>query len=108
MALLVTRPLDKSILGQDGRLKMEWDAFFNLVQNQLNLLQRAGKFTMAAGASKTITDARITATSHVDLTATNASAAALTLYVANIVPGVSFDVVGAGAGTETYTYSIVG
>lgn len=108
----VIRPVDKAPLRQDGRLKLEWDAFFNSVQTLLTQLQVTGTATLAAAASTSIADARVGPNSHIQLQATNAAAGALDVYVANQVAGVGFDVRtasgAAAAGTETFSYWVVG
>lgn len=110
------RPLNKVIVRPDGRLLLEWDGFFAFLQDTITKIQTAGSFTMAAAASKTIADKRVTAASNIQLQATNAVAAKLqgsanALYVTNLVPSVGFDVhtsTSAAAGTETFTYVILG
>jgi hypothetical protein len=74
-----------------------------------------GSFTLAAAATTTVLQPAVTATSFINLTPTNASAATLEgsakkLYISSISPGVSFTVAtGNGvsaAGTETFSYSV--
>lgn len=112
----IVRPADKHIVNSNGTVTLEWDAYFNLVQRAINAIGTTSSFTMAAGVSKTISDASVTASSCIVLTPTNAAAATLqasasSLYITSIVAGVSFDVhtaSGSAAGTETFTYSIIG
>ena len=75
-----------------------------------------GTFTMAAAATKTVTDANIKSTSLVLWTATNAAAGTLEgsakkLYLSALAAGTSFTVATASgvaaAGTETFSYLIV-
>ena len=76
-----------------------------------------GQFTCAAGASTTVTDANVKATSHIQLQDINADAATLQgsakrLYVdlATIIPGVSFVVKTASStasGTERFSYTVI-
>jgi len=80
-----------------------------------NLFPRSnGTFTMAASASKTITDANVKTTSVIPLTATNAAAGTLmgsakSLYVT--AGNGSFTVTTASgvaaAGSETFSYSVL-
>ncbi len=73
-----------------------------------------GTFTMAAAASKVVTDANVTAASFITLTPTNAAAGTLmaganSLYVT--VGNGSFTVTtaggGAAGGTETFSYAVL-
>ena len=75
----------------------------------------AGTFTMAAAASKVVSDTNVASNSIITLTPTNAAAGTLqqsteTLYISSISPGVSFTVAtadgGSAAGTETFSYLI--
>lgn len=90
----------------------------NLIQALTNLLPFSGaigSFTSTAGSTTTVADATVQATSHIDLTPTNAAAATLdsaatAYYVSARTVGVSFTLTtanaGAAAGTETWTYQI--
>lgn len=78
---------------------------------------QVGSFTLAAAATKVVSDVRVTATSKINLTAINAAAGTLmgsvkSLYVSALSAGVSFTVATANAasaaGTETFDYNIVG
>jgi hypothetical protein len=113
----ITRPLDKVIFdSHTGRISLEWDTFFNTLQITLNNLLRTGSFAMASGASHTVADTRVTASSFITLSATNAAAASLmagasSLYITGKSAGVGFDVhtaSSAAAGTETFDYWVVG
>lgn len=115
--MTILRPQSKSIVDRaNGLLSLMWDKFFNDIQKALNNIQAEASFTMAASTSKTIADARVTATSHISLTPTNAAAATLmagsaALYVSARVSGVSFTlttITGSAAGTETFTYGVLG
>lgn len=75
-----------------------------------------GTFTMAAAATKTVSDANVKATSAIIWSPTNAAAGTLEgsankLYLSTIVAGTSFTVstssAAAAAGTETFSYIIV-
>ena len=89
------------------------------INQQLQALSRlsSGTFTMAAAATKVVSDANVAANSIITLTPTNAAAGTLqqsteALYVptASISPGVSFTVAtsdgGSAAGTEAFSYLI--
>lgn len=72
-----------------------------------------GSFTMAAAATKTVTDGNVTTTSFISLTPTNASAAALmaganSLYVTAGTGSFVVSTAGGGsaAGTETLAYAV--
>ena len=117
MAKIITRPLDKIILDALNRIKLEWDTFLSDVQSAINNIQKSGVFTMSATSSKVVADSRVTAVSHIDLRATNAAAGALMgsaghLYISARTSGVSFTVAtsngGNAAGTENFTYAILG
>ena len=89
------------------------------VQLQLDVLGARvakGSFTMAAAATKTVTDANVTSTSVILLVPTNAAAGTLqgsakSLYVSTKTAGASFAVATASgvaaAGTETFDYVII-
>ena len=75
-----------------------------------------GSFTMAAAATKTVTDANVTAASKVIAVPTNAAAGTLQggakhLYLSAIVAGTSFTFATASGvaagGTETFDYVII-
>jgi hypothetical protein len=113
----ITRPLDKIIFDpKTGRISLEWDTFFNTLQITLNNILRTGSFSMSAGATHTIADSRVTATSFISLSPANAAAATLQagasgLYVTNKAAGTGFDVhtaSGSAAGTETFDYWVIG
>jgi hypothetical protein len=115
--MTILRPQSRTILDAvSGLLSLMWDKFFNDVQKALNNIQGNASFTMTATTSKTIADTRVTASSHITLMATNAPAADLmagsaALYVSARTPGVSFTVTaaaGSAAGTETFTYGVLG
>jgi len=87
------------------------------IVNALRAITRlsGGSFTMAAAATKVVTDTNVTATSIIILMPTNAAAGTLqqsteTLYISSISAGVSFTVAtadgGSAAGTETFQYLI--
>lgn len=116
--MTITRPLDKQITAaQGGTLKLEWDKFFNDAAAALNNIQLNTSFTMAAAATKTVSDKRVTASSCILLYPTNAAGgtlegAATHLYISSRSAGVSFTVATANgvaaAGTETFSYAIIG
>lgn len=77
------------------------------------LASSTGTFTLDAGASTTVTDSAVSATSYVSITARNPAAATLMAGASNVyvVPGSgSFTVAtadaGNAAGTETFSYAV--
>lgn len=70
-----------------------------------------GSFTMVAGVATVVVQPSIKANSVVLLTPTNASAAALRVYVSSLSAGMSFTVTAAAGGyadgTETFSYAVV-
>ena len=85
-------------------------------KTKLDAVGLGGTFTMAAAATKVVSDANIVASSLVQLFPTNAAAATLmsgtkSLYVSAIVAGTSFTVAtadaNAAAGTETFAYRVI-
>ena len=98
--------------GIESKLQMGNQILGQLLQLFQNLFPRtSGTFTMAAAASKVVTDANVTSASVVVLVATNAAAGTLmgsakSLYVApaNGSFTVATASAAAAAGTETFNY----
>jgi hypothetical protein len=80
-------------------------------QNLLKVFPRInGSFKLSAAVTTVVAQASVAANANIQITATNAAAAAQPIYVSAIVSGVSFSVSttgGAAAGTETYNYLVL-
>jgi hypothetical protein len=114
----VTRPQDKSVINSTtGRLILEWDTFFNTVQDTLNSLQTTGTFTLSNVSQQNISDTSATADSFISLCPVNAAAGTLmagasALYISARNKGTGFTVATAdgskAAGGEQFVYWLVG
>ena len=67
-----------------------------------------GTFTLSAGTTTIITQPAVQSNSQINLTPTNAAAAALNVFPSAIVAGTSFTITSTSpaAGTETFTYTV--
>jgi hypothetical protein len=111
--------MDAQILNLDGLVNTMKTANLNmsrLIATLQELFPRvSGTFTMAAAATKVVTEPGVTASSVIVLSPTNAAAGTLmgsneSLYISTKVAGASFTVATAAgtaaAGTETFNYLI--
>ena len=108
---------DSAMLGQAQALNGNMGLLIATLKSLFPLSAFAGTFTMAAAATKVVTDTHVKATSTIVLVPTNAAAATLQgaatqLYTSVKVAGTSFTVAtasgGSAAGTEQFAYLIVG
>jgi len=104
-------------LAELGRNSAAANQLLGLIVEALRAITRlsTGSFTLAAAATKTVTDTNVTANCVILLVPTNASAATLmsgakSLYISTKTAGASFAVATAdgnnAAGTETFDYII--
>lgn len=116
MVAFAGAPTDTAMLGQAKGVNQNLGAFVSAFATAFPLHSNRGSFTMAAAASKVVTDTTIKVGSIVLLMPTNAAAATLmaganSLYVSARTPGASFTVATAGggnaAGSETFEYLAV-